>query len=317
MEVMNIRLQRRNLAYVFLLSSLLLSSFLVLSDLVRGESVSSMISSSGTITYGPSRQPKISTRYTGVTKTDADHISVSFSHLMYHPTNTLWDLSSSFGNSLGSGAPSVYMSDIGSGSSRAEYNIVNMQSQVGNEVYFSNWFFLPSDWVVPAGWYSIADPMQKSASPYCPYVELWITQPNPPAFTVMVGGRQGNDWQCIYMNKNGTLAQVNNFPLPRGRWFNITWWMRRDPTAGQSFIKVWWDGILICDQTAFPYETGPLNYVRSEGSYNSGTFNGPAVLTDLDYPNAYFTTACKIYHGGTSYIHQIWTDDLEIWDGHP
>lgn len=210
---------------------------------------------------------------------------------------------------------------------RAEFNIYNMETKVGNEIYVSNWYYFPSNWVVPqaAGWYSIADPMEGgSATNWKPMIEIWITQPNPPNFTVTVGGQDLNGIQIKYLNNNGTYCTKTYTPsqFPSGRWFNVKWWLRRDPTLGKSFIKFWFDGQLICNQTAFPYETGPLNYVQQ--NINPPPLSGtwPPLpqnenLTDLAYGNSYYTTFAKDYHGGSDYVHQLWTDDLEVYNGSP
>jgi hypothetical protein len=222
---------------------------------------------------------------------------------------------------------------------RAEFSASNMQRKVGNEQYVSVWYYLPANWTITQTWYSIADPMQcVDSTNYAPYIEIWITQPTHSTFRVQVGGRQPEyedypypGYECLYVNRDGSIAQktFTEDQFPRGRWFNVQWWIRRSPNPGESFIKLWFDGVQIADQIAFPYEapqnddwrpngaTQTLNYVKSFSEVSSGEGKGPYMLTDLGYSQSYFTTYAKDYHGADGTQHILWTDDLQVWNTNP
>jgi len=73
--------------------------------------------------------------------------------------------------------------------------------------------------------------------------------------------------------------------LPRGRWFNLEYYLNRRET--NSEFKVWFDGQLISDR---------------------------ANLTWIKSVYGYISCIAKIYHSTSDTTpHQIWVDDLEIY----
>ena len=168
-------------------------------------------------------------------------------------------------------------------SRRNEFNIVNFEKLVGNELFVSVWLYLPSDWRlhipdVDWNWYELVMIFQEYA-PWHPYLCIWVCQPaiTQPIFDVSVGGRDVDG--TIF-----TLDEIKNFPLSRGKWFNVQYYLLRHQTNG--VVKVWMNGILLCNRT------GLVTKAREE----------------------YFTTIAKIYYDDrdTFSPYQIWVDDLEI-----
>jgi hypothetical protein len=152
---------------------------------------------------------------------------------------------------------------------------------VGKGYFISVWILLPADWGLHApksNWYEIVNPYYNGSD--APYTAVWINQPDPAQskFNIETGGRDpsGNVF---------TLDTAVDFPLPRGRWFNIQFSVLRDAVNGA--LKVWVDGKLVSDR------------------------RGLAVaLTTL------IVVVGKIYYETTDTTpHQIWVDDLEIYNG--
>jgi len=310
---------RRRFWPIFFTFSLLFFGCFTLASFGLGQSTVTFPSRGG-VTYsdGGEIATKIYVNYTGATynqgtkKIEGD--GVDFYHEFATAGTPYYnEIDNGFGNDLGSGSPSFMMSTTSTGPGRDEFNIRDMQNVVGNEHFVSVWYFLPSDWRVRdtggLNFYALADPMQREGGNWAPYVEIWIHDygGNLEQFRVSVGGKDPNNNEVILLNKDGSEARAYDV-LPRGRWFNVKWWLRRDSEPGKSFVKVWVDGHLICDQTAFPYESGPLNYVK---------VSGVPQLLDLSIVNDYMTTVAKVYHQGTGVLHKLWTDDLEIWDRNP
>ncbi len=170
-------------------------------------------------------------------------------------------------------------------SRRNEFNILNVQNLAGDEIFVSVWLYLPSTWSlhVPGidwNWCSLME-IYFDHPNYLPNAELVVYQPDitKPVFDIAVGGRD--------INNNGfTLNRISNFPLPRGRWFNVQYYLLRHTTNGA--IKVWVDGKLICDVTGIQTKAvGSTGYHISPG---------------------------KIYHHPQETAgHRLYVDDLQIY----
>ena len=172
-------------------------------------------------------------------------------------------------------------------SRRNQLEVLNMYTLVGDEVFISVWYYLPADWdlYAPLGpyawerWYSIANPMVETNPPnYHPYLEMPITHNEPEAdFKVVVELRDVNGQQHMY--------DEQYFGLPRGRWFNVQWYLKRHETDGAWTL--WMDGKLISDHSGIQTKAGA---------------------------DGYHCCPAKIYYEPTDpQPHYLWFDDLEIY----
>lgn len=176
-------------------------------------------------------------------------------------------------------------------SRRNQLEILDLEQLVGDEIFVSLWLLLPSDWALYAPdppymrWCSLVNPMIEHTN-WAPMLELITRQPNitpGPPFDIAMEYRDPDDVQHF------PCGWHEDFPLPRGRWFNVKWHLIRHQTNG--FLKMWVDNQLICSGT---------------GIATKGTID------------KYLMTAAKIYHATTDLTtHRIWLDDLEIWSGMP
>ena len=174
-------------------------------------------------------------------------------------------------------------------SRRAEFNIENLENLVGNELYVSVWLYLPSNWNLhsPDGnnWYEIVNPYFTGDPSNLPYTAIQIFQTSPTSTFDM-------DLVQRDISSNLThLQNVANYPLPRGQWFNVQYYVRRDVTNGA--VKVWLNDALLFDVE------------------NIQTVN-PSIPS-------WFTTPAKIYYDPTDTYspYLIWADDLEIYSALP
>jgi len=180
--------------------------------------------------------------------------------------------------------------EILSGGYRAEFNIHQLQNLVEKELFVSVWLYLPPDFSlhVPGidwNWDQIVNPYF-TGPPYLPYFSLDVIQPDitKPIFNLRFDNRDMS-------NKLTTIKQINNYPLPRGQWFNVQYYVLHDPVNGA--IKFWINGELL-------FEVNGL-----------ATAN-PSVTE-------WFTTPAKIYYepSDTFSPYRIWADDLQIYNGIP
>jgi hypothetical protein len=172
-------------------------------------------------------------------------------------------------------------------SRRNEFNIEPLNNLAGDQIFVSVWLYLPSDWQThtPSGtsWYSLADLyFPTSGVSTGPYGVIYIKQtpPSPNFILQVVNVEPSTNPDYLYIN--------NNFPLPRGRWFNLQYYVLRSATNGR--VIVWLDGQLLVD---------------ASGYNNRGT------STDWE------TTPAKIYYDATYDTfspYRIWVDDLEIYN---
>jgi hypothetical protein len=176
-------------------------------------------------------------------------------------------------------------------SNRNEFNIVGLQNLVGQELFVSVWLYLPANWQLhePPGqwnWYEVANPYFTGYPSYVPYSAIHFDQDDSSQdvfmLTLQNQGLTGPDQ---------TLGLINNFPLPRGRWFNLQYYVFRDATNG--IIRVWINGTL--------------------------EFTAQNIPTKNPSTTDWFTTPAKIYYNPTDTFspYQLWVDDLQIYNGSP
>jgi hypothetical protein len=247
-----------------------------------------IISSQGRVTYSgyPGLTLKYHTDFEDVIQIDAHALSLPIAHVFNFGDGgaRMW-MEENFGHS-GKRYVGMEVTDVVI-SRRNEFNIVDMEKLVGDELFVSCWFYLPPDWSLHSpstdpylNWYSLACLFQEQAPNYAPYAALHIYQPDitKPIFNLGVFMRDVNQVAT-------RIVEISNFPLPRGRWFNVSYYVLRHPTNG--IIKVWVDGTLICDKS------GLCTKVINE----------------------YFTTVAKIYYNtaDTFSPYRVWVDDLEIY----
>jgi MYXO-CTERM domain-containing protein len=171
-------------------------------------------------------------------------------------------------------------------SRRAEFDIFP-DALVDDEFFASVWLYLPENWSlnVPGidwNWYELANPFSSGGAPYS---AIHIVQPDidEAVFDLSIDFRDDSGVMRV-------LDRVDDFPLPRGRWLNVAWYVYRSATDGQQ--RVWLDGVLV--------------------SYQRG-FN--TINPDSD---SFYTIIAKIYHEtGDTVPHQLWVDDLELYEGLP
>jgi len=174
-------------------------------------------------------------------------------------------------------------------SRRSEF-VIFPQSLVGDELFVSGWYYLPSDWGLHApdidwNWYGILQITHNNPPDYWPYIQLEIYD------NAIGGGYDVFDVGAKLRDPDGiasSLGGVENFTLPRGKWFNIKWYLLRHKTNGK--IRIWVDEQLILDKS----------------------------VISTKHIDDYYIEISKIYHETTdTTTHQIWFDDLEIYDNIP
>jgi hypothetical protein len=188
----------------------------------------------------------------------------------------------------GSRCVGMELTDIAK-SRRNEFNIHGLENLVGNELYVSVWLYLPANWQLHQttgnNWYEIVNPFFTDAPSYLPYSAIEIYQPDIAKKTFNL------DFQAGTGSTEVRLDAISNWSLPRGRWFNVQYYVFRDPTNG--IVRVWVDGTLLFDAN------------------NIATKN-PSIAK-------WFTTVGKIYYDthDTFSPYQIWVDDLTIYGTSP
>lgn len=180
---------------------------------------------------------------------------------------------------------------------RAELNINIENAWAGRQrAYVRTWLYLPSDWELYAplsnSWYEIANPSQSEASQGIPKLKTHLTE------------RTGNTY-LLHTQNNPVAGTNTHLPptvtyalaeLPRGRWFELSWFV--DRITGT--VKTW-----ITDR-------GVTTLVGSGTGLDLG-YN--------TYPLDWYTSVAKIYGnfqgapGGMKY--RIWCDGFEIYDDAP
>jgi len=188
----------------------------------------------------------------------------------------------------GSRCVGMELTDIAE-SRRNEFNIIirpsNLEDLIGNELFVSVWLYLPADWRLHSAydWYELANPFFTGGPTYLPYAALHILQPDitTDVFNLDFDVRD-------ISGTIRTLGQIVNYPLPRGRWFNLEYFVFRHPTEG--IVRVWIDGTLLFN----------VNHLSTED---------PSITS-------WFTTPAKIYYDPSDKFspYRIWVDDLAIYN---
>jgi hypothetical protein len=194
----------------------------------------------------------------------------------------------------GSRCVGMELTDI-SKSRRNEFDIPHLENLVGDELFVSVWQYLPADWRLHCtscadwNWYSNVVPFQTGAPDWQPYLAIQISQPDITKDIFNLNF----DYRGITgkLSTLRTLRETSDFPLPRGRWFNVQYYVYRHPTNG--VLKVWIDGTLLFDA-------------------NNISTKDPSTIDWL-------TTVGKIYYDmhDTFSPYRIWVDDLEIYNTQP
>jgi hypothetical protein len=302
---LNKPLQKPNLLIVFLLAVLCFSLISALQPtIVPSASAlvtsSKIIGSQGSIDYGPSTITlKYETDFENIVKVDPHYLSLPILHRFTFADGygNVWmeglDRNSGITPHSGSRCVGMELTELDlSGGPRNEFNIVGLNSLVGQELFVSVWLYLPANWGLfdpNWNWYSIADPMFEQSSTYLPYWVIFIV--NPPSYNIYIATR-GLDGQLVTMAQTPPGSVVRDppaYPLPLGRWFNLQYYVKHSSGSGvaDGAVKIWIDGKVVCELS---------NVVTSGG-------------------DDWFTTPAKIYgslvQSGMPY--KIWVDDLEIY----
>jgi hypothetical protein len=161
-------------------------------------------------------------------------------------------------------------------SRRNEFNIEPLNSLAGDQIFVSVWLYLPSDWQThtPSGtsWYSLAVLYYPASGVSTgPYGVIYIKQtpPSPNFILQVVNVEPSTHPDYLYIN--------NNFPLPRGRWFNLQYYVLRSATNGR--VIVWLDGQLLVDASGYDnrgtstdWLTTPAKIYYNENSNNTSPY---------------------------------------------
>jgi hypothetical protein len=176
-------------------------------------------------------------------------------------------------------------------SRRSMFNIYLQNLIQGDELFVSVWLYLPPDWQLhlPSGytyrnWYEIADPYFTGPPAYQPYSAITIYQKDSAV--------QVFDLAFELRDASGafhTLKQIPDYPVPRGRWFNLQYYVYRHETNG--IVRAWIDGALLFDGRNIPTKNASI----------------------LEWK----TIPAKIYYDTNDRFspYRIWVDDLEIYEG--
>jgi len=173
-------------------------------------------------------------------------------------------------------------------SRRNQFDIDNVQNLVGDEIFLSVWLYLPGDWGLHSpkdNWYELVNPFFTHEPTYLPYAAVHIRQPDTTKsiFDLTLEVRNVNSYI--------SYGAIHNYALPRGRWFNVQYYVYRDPTNG--IVKVWIDGKMVFDVANIPTK-------------------------DPSQPR-WFVSLAKIYYdtSDTFSPYRIWVDDLQIYNKQP
>lgn len=200
----------------------------------------------------------------------------------------------------GSRCVGMEVTDLTVSDIRNEFNILDLTNLVGSELFVSVWLYLPANWGLfdPGwNWYALASPMFSPYDPtYLPYWELHIVK--PPSYCMDIDTR-GLDRviHTIFETPLGSVVRdPPAYPLPRGRWFNLKYYVLRGSAGGAAdgAVKVWIDDRVVCDLSGIV--TGGHVVGENWGTCPADIYGS---LTQVGMP------------------YKLWVDDLEIWDGMP
>lgn len=154
----------------------------------------------------------------------------------------------------------------------------------GNEVFVSIWLFLPSDWTLnsPTGkWYELSNLCRPRGSHFEDdlAVKLHIVQREDEGFAWRLYATPSY-YRPVWSAVNSDVE------VPRGRWFNLEYYVKRsmNPSEGRAMVRM--DNQLLFDITN---KTG-------------------------DSEDCYATVPAQILCGSDDYtMRQLWADDLQIY----
>lgn len=164
--------------------------------------------------------------------------------------------------------------------SRRSELILFPEGYLGSEYYVSYWLYIPSDFILDDprnwNWLELGNPFHTGGHPYgaIHVVEPDASQRN---YTVEVNMR----------DKNGKMHNLGSdrFELPKERWFQVEYHVKRDNRNGS--VKLWIDGRLIADQNGISTSSATENFNIS---------------------------IAKIYHErGDKTPKKLWVDNLEMY----
>ena len=238
--------------------------------------------------------PTFQSSFEDITKLDEEYTTLSiphyfeFGHRNHNNPGAYFDV---VNDRAVDGNKSVYLNvnDI-SKSRRAEFNLMQLDRLAEDEVTVSVWHYWPSDYGLHApgidwNWHEffvIYSEYETLGQDH--YLRLINTHPDitVPEFFIDLGGRRppnGNSYQ---------EGEKKPFDLPRGRWFNITSYLKRG-SNNNGEVKVWVDGDLVFEESGFTTQIA----------------------------DGYKSTIGKLYyHTGDTTEHEMWIDDLKIWDSY-
>lgn len=270
-------------------------------------SSSQTIASQGSIEYGGGPVDpadlgvtlKYGTDFENIIKTDSNTLSMPISHRFNlggdnsGASSWMEGLDRNSGIQAHSGLRCVGMDLTADDSdARCEFNIVGLNSLVGSKLFVSVWLYLPADWGLfdPGwNWYEISNPMTEGSATYLPYWAIHIVK--PPSFRIDIDMR-GLDGQIVTLAETplgSAVLDLPLYPLPRGRWFNLQYYVLRSSGSGvaDGAVKVWIDGRTVCD----------LNGVVTSGG------------------DDWYTCPAKIYGSlvQSAMPYKLWVDDLSIY----
>jgi len=178
-------------------------------------------------------------------------------------------------------------------SRRSEFDIWPEDLVGLDDFSMSAWIRLPADYglhigAIDWGWHEffcLASENLGASGLF--YLRLLLQQPDigKPIWNLTMGGRTpragGEGAQFVW-------AKTNRFPLRRGEWFHVHYWMTRKASGGA--VKVWIDGQLVFDVSG-----------------KQTSYGGPLMVTPAKlYFEVAETAACD---------HSIWLDDLKLYRG--
>jgi hypothetical protein len=180
-------------------------------------------------------------------------------------------------------------------SRRNQFSLSHLEQNplLGNELFVSVWLYVPADWKLhlppPSwNWYEIANPIITGGGtvpPTLPCNQIHINQPDGSKDVFNLAFQTGTGSSKV------TLKEIPNYSFHGGRWFNLQYYVFRDPTNG--VLKVWIDGTLLLD-------AGNL-------------WTKDPSITE------WYTTIAKIYYEDTDTFspYTLWVDDLSIYNTIP
>jgi hypothetical protein len=267
------------------------------------------ISSQGIITYGGNNDGLVfkSDFENGVTTTRPPSAgnSIHFNDVNGNPVPVWWDISNTNADSdiwiegldynrlptgvqphsgtrcvgLSVNQPPAYRSQV-------DTYIKNL---VGNEYYCKGWYYFPTTWTMNTGDAAIR------AGNYFSFVGLYIHDPDwSTIIELQVHLQNVVPWNGKYFlsvswrGPSSYTPEWNTFQWTPilGRWFPVEWYCKMGDGIG--VLKVWVDGVLVCDRSSLTIPTSPY----------------------IVFPQVYYDTS-----DGNSKT--IWLDDIELWNRMP